>query len=288
MTPSLTHVLLTRFNLPTPGVESMVRAKDGWLRERQELFERFCLPSVQAQSKSEFNWIVYFDTQSPPWLKARVAELAMSGTFAAIYRDSVPRTDLLSDIREVAGDDTDVLLTTNLDNDDAVAHDFVERLQAQVGDGGRCAIYLSNGLIRSGMNLYRRHDPHNAFASVSENWSGAVTCWSDWHDRLGGSMDVRPVGGEPGWLQVVHNGNVSNRIKGTLVGPEKYLRLFPCGLDGVATPTTASLIVDRGFWAPLRAAREMPRAIAKKMILLIGGKKGLDRIKVLVAGRSRV
>ena len=28
------HVFLTRFNLPSEGVESLIRAREGWLRER--------------------------------------------------------------------------------------------------------------------------------------------------------------------------------------------------------------------------------------------------------------
>ncbi len=43
------HVFLTRFNLPSAGFESMVRAKQGWLQNRVELFERFCLPSLRPR-----------------------------------------------------------------------------------------------------------------------------------------------------------------------------------------------------------------------------------------------
>ena len=65
MKPSIDHVILTRFNLPTAGVESLVRAQEGWLRDRQVLFEKYCLPSVKFQTRQDFSWIVYFDTQSP-------------------------------------------------------------------------------------------------------------------------------------------------------------------------------------------------------------------------------
>lgn len=37
---ALSHVLLPRFNLPSPGLESLVRAQDGWLRARWDLFSR--------------------------------------------------------------------------------------------------------------------------------------------------------------------------------------------------------------------------------------------------------
>ena len=66
------HVLLTRFNLPSAGFESIVRAQDGWLKDRIELFERYSIPSVQAQTSQAFHWIIYFDPESPEWLKGRI------------------------------------------------------------------------------------------------------------------------------------------------------------------------------------------------------------------------
>ncbi|MBY8850425.1 putative rhamnosyl transferase, partial [Saccharothrix sp. MB29] len=67
------HVVLTRFNLPSVGAESVVRAQEGWLTKRVGLFERYCLPSVAAQTSSDFRWLIYFDPESPQWLKDRIA-----------------------------------------------------------------------------------------------------------------------------------------------------------------------------------------------------------------------
>ena len=73
------HVLLTRFNLPSAGAESIVRAKDGWLRARIELFRRFCLPSVLRQTRQDFKWIIYLDPQSPDWLVSVMDDLTAAG-----------------------------------------------------------------------------------------------------------------------------------------------------------------------------------------------------------------
>ncbi|MCU1424755.1 MAG: hypothetical protein JWM51_1046, partial [Microbacteriaceae bacterium] len=72
MSAEADHVLLTRFNLPSAGVESLIRAQEGWLRTRVELFERYCVPSVLAQTSSSYRWLIYFDPESPQWLKDRV------------------------------------------------------------------------------------------------------------------------------------------------------------------------------------------------------------------------
>lgn len=277
------HVLLTRFNLPSPGVESLVRAQEGWLRDRQVLFERYCLPAVLSQSEKNFHWIIYFDTQSPDWLRSRIAELGRDGIFTAIFRDEVPHNTLLEDIRKLTGGRGDILLTTNLDNDDGVAVDFVQRLQNAVKDQTRQAIYLVNGLIQHGERLFLRRDPVNAFCSVSESWSRPATCWSEWHTKLGERMDVQEIAGPPGWLQVIHTGNVSNRVHGSRVRPGGYRTNFTIGLEEVREPEVLELLVDGMVLNPARKTREFIRVFGKNVILRFWGKKSLERLKVLLA-----
>lgn len=276
-------MLLTRFNLPTQGVESLVRAQEGWLRNRQVLFEKYCLPAVASQNERNFKWIIYLDTQSPQWLRMRIAELEKLGIFIPIYRDEVPHDVLLADIHDVTGSAGDVLLTTNLDNDDGLAVDFVQRLQQAVKDDTKVAIYLARGLIQQAGKLYLRKDPVNAFCSVAESWDNPSTCWSDWHTKLGESMPTVQLYGAPGWLQVIHTGNVSNRVRGIRVSPKKYRTGFMVGLDEVQQPSAVDLAIDRLVLAPVRSSKEAVRWVAKNLILAVVGKKGLDSFKARLA-----
>jgi putative rhamnosyltransferase len=107
------HVLLTRFNLPSAGHESLVRARENWLRDRVALFDRYCLPSVRAQSCPDFSWLIYFDPESPGWLRDWVRSHEGRGSFSPVFRESVSREQLLADIRAVLGrPHRDQLLTT--------------------------------------------------------------------------------------------------------------------------------------------------------------------------------
>lgn len=273
------HFLITRFNLPTPGPESLVRAREGWLRERAALFQRYCLPSVAAQTGSRFRWLIYFDPESPAWLRERIREWSADGIFTPVYRTSVERQELLADLRHLAGEPAGELMTTNLDNDDGVATDFVERLQqAAARTSGRTALYLPRGLILAGTGLYARTDRSNAFCSVAEPWPDAVTCWADWHTRLGRSMPVREVPGPPGWLQVVHGGNVSNRVRGVRVSPQTHRERFPGLLTGAQPPSMAERAREL-LGTPRRAAVSGLRTAAKTVLLRVAGKDGLDRVK---------
>lgn len=278
---SIDHVLLTRFNLPSAGPESLIRAKEGWLRIRIELFEKFCLPSVLAQTNKNFHWIIYLDPESPEWLKERMASLNESGVFRPIYRSQVSIEDRQCDLKEVSGGSGRVLLTTNLDNDDALAADFVERIQQLPLDSNRTAIYFANGLIRQGSNLYVRRDKSNAFCSVGESWDNPLSCWADWHNRLALHMPVLSLGGDPAWLQTVHTTNVSNRIRGKRAAGGPYIAGFGALLDGTEDPDSATLLREAIVERPLRTLRDGSRWLVKNVILKTLGKDGLDRIKAI-------
>jgi hypothetical protein len=287
MRTGIDHVILTRFNLPSVGVESIVRAQEGWLRTRVGLFEKYCLPSVLAQTNTNFRWLIYFDPESPAWLRRVIEGHQRAGTFLPIFRQSVSHAELVDDLRNATGAEGAELITSNLDNDDAVAIDFVERIQDSVpGSSPRAAVYLSHGLIKSPDGLYFRIDRHNAFCSVRETWDEPKTCWLDWHDRLPKHMPVHLIGGEPAWLQVVHGTNVSNRVRGALTSPVPYRALFPSFLDDVPPPRIAEIARDRFVARPLRSARESARFVAKHVAIALLGTKGFDSAKGLFA-RSR-
>ncbi len=276
---SVDHVLLTRFNLPSLGVEQVIRAREGWLRQRVELFDRYCLPSVVAQQGERPRWLVYLDPESPQWLVDRMLAHQAAGVLVPVLRESVPRDALVADLRTVVPDPGSALVTTNLDNDDGLAPDFSVRVRAVGGKHPRCAIYLSHGLIATEDSLYLRTDRDNAFCSVRETWDEPVTAWSSYHNELGRHMPVVRLGGDPGWLQVVHDRNVSNRVRGRLVRPGRYPGFVGLALDD---PSLDEVLRDRVLRMPLRAARDLGRGGARRLALRLLGK---DRYAVV---RSRI
>lgn len=284
---SVDHALLTRFNLPSPGVESLIRAREGWLRGRVSLFERYSLPSVAAQTCTEFRWLVYFDPESPDWLMQRIDAWAQESPFVPVFRATVSTEDLLCDIEAHVGRQHPELITSNLDNDDALARNFIERVQAAKVSSDRAAIYLVDGLIKRDSLLYSRTDRSNAFCSARETWGAARTCWSEWHTLLGTQMPVVEVRDGPGWLQVVHGSNVSNRVRGRLVSPVEHRPAFPGLLEDVPCPGRTVMVRERAVAEPLRGAREMGRAAVKWAAMGILGRERLADVKLAVASVLR-
>ena len=276
------HILLTRFNLPSAGAESAIRGRTGWLEQRVRLFESHCLTSVRAQREQNFHWLIYFDPDSPAWLKSWI-ESTSAGTYTPVFRAEVPPDQLRNDLDSLVPRKSRWLITTNLDNDDGLGRNFTARLRAAHSKiapsaTARTAVYFARGLIMSPDGLYLRTDRHNAFCSVLESWEQPVSCWVDWHNRLPQRMPTVVIGGRPEWLQVVHTSNVSNRVRGRLTSAQPYLDDF-IGLDAVPEPSSGRLWLDRLGRTPVRAARDTARTALREAAIATLGKDGLDRAK---------
>ena len=282
------HVLLTRFNLPSKGPESFIRAQEGWLERRVELFENYTIPSVAAQTVAGFHWIVYLDPDSPRWLLDRLAPHVASGAFTPIFREEVTWRDVGADVRQLTGAQGNLLITTNLDNDDALATNFMERIQRLAKPGEATALFLERGLISAGERAYLWRDRDNAFCSVAEPWSPEpTTAWRDWHIMLGRHLPVRRAAGAPAWLQVVHRENVSNRVRGRLTDPTRYRNLFHGLIQDLQRPQPGTVAFDFIVTAPLRVVSDGLGGVAKWALLTLGGKNTLDRVKLLLRAAPR-
>ena len=282
MTPHDTQAygILTRFNLPSIGFESLVRSKENWLKQRVELFERFCLPSVVAQTDQDFCWLVYFDPQSPDWLLRKIDNWRGYRRFRPVFRREVSLADKRLDITENVPP-RQRLISTNLDNDDGLAHDFVARIKAVRVEGPPSAIFIAKGMVLAGERIFLNSDRENAFCSVSEAWNAPVTCWAYPHTDLARHMPHVSLGGQPGWLQVVHGSNVSNRIRGRRVAPGQFHASFS-GLQTATDPDLAEKLIDVMIDIPARAARDALRTTLKQTVVWTMGHQGIDRAKSIL------
>jgi hypothetical protein len=177
-----THVIMTRFNMPTPGKESLIRSRPGWLAGRFELFERYCLPSIAAQTTRDFHWVVYFDVETPPEFRERIEACRAVFPFVPYFTEFFQAEGWPRSRRELLGQPTPWLLTTRFDSDDALAVDHAARLQVAVEAAApttRTSFNLIHGVVIEDGRVYAHAHPSNAFASWFEPWDAAArTCMS--------------------------------------------------------------------------------------------------------------
>ena len=229
------HFIITRFNVNIEPTDFPLRLDKAWLSLRFDLFQRFCFPSVRAQNLQDFTWLVLFDEKTPEAYARLISSYARYGNleplFCGDFETIMPA--LATRIRELSNG-ADRVLTTRLDNDDAlennftaVLHSVVENLAAQEEPlPGALYLNLMNGLQHMDGKIYDFKDPTNAFVSLLETMDEINTVyWVD-HPAIYKKAPVKQVETRPLWLQNVHGTNVYNYLRGEYIGQVEDLKNF--------------------------------------------------------------
>lgn len=225
------HLLLTRFNVPHADWRRDRRSaevrSEAWLEHRFELFERFCVPSVRAQTQREFRWLVFFAADTPKRFLLRAEACAKRAPFelqvASEFAELVPR------VAAALRPGSRALLTTRLDNDDALHRDALARLRAA---SAQCRErewlnlpqgYLCRADAGRAAGVYAWRHESNPFVSLFEPLAAEPprTAWCVSHAELERVAKVRQLEGAPAWLCLVHQRNLRN----ALPAPRRLARL---------------------------------------------------------------
>lgn len=220
----LQHFILTRFNLllwQKDKTGCKVRTIE-WLEHRFNLFEQYCLPSLCNQTCQHFEWIILFDSSTPDEYKARIVQWKSKCPqlipvfvqpeegryFASIFKQEVVKR--LKNSSKV--------ITTYLDNDDALDNRFIENLQAraQTASVGQFINYADGYQYYTDYNyLLQIHYPRNHFISVVEDGNPATikTIYgfgSHYYiDKIAG-VKIEVINNQPLWCEVIHEKNMGN------------------------------------------------------------------------------
>jgi hypothetical protein len=242
MPAELTHLLLTRFNTAINFAPSARRLERDWLTARLELFERYCLPSVAGQKGADFRWLIFFDEASPDWFKEKISSfeplvnplyVAGPATDEVIAR-RVMQTGLVT---------TPYLVSTRLDNDDALAYNHLALVQKGFRHQTREFISFPFGFQSFRGHLYNVYWPSNPFLSLIEkvkDGGTATTVFCVAHDRVAHGNRVRKILSPPQWLQVLHDTNCANSLRGWPCLRSRSHPNFPIALPDASPDSLAS------------------------------------------------
>lgn len=217
------HFILTRFNilLWSKDKEGNAVRNVQWLEHRFALFKQYCLPSLMHQTCQNFEWIVLFDSKTPERFRAKIdayqkmcpqilpvfVKPERGRYFATIFRDEM--------VKRLSGER---VLSTYLDNDDALNVRFVEDLQRRaesLADG--TFIRYSDGYqyYTEEQFMLRIHYPRNHFVSVVEKGDpstikGIFGYGRHFYIDVIAGVRIETVSGLPMWCEVVHEKNMIN------------------------------------------------------------------------------
>lgn len=264
MADSILHLVLTRFNVPTPGKESLIRGKPDWLVKRFGLFDTYCFPAMAGQTRKDFIWLVFFDSQTPDDFKRKIDTYRSHPCFTPVYVDSWDERVLPNAVAPLVKPEHRSLLTTRLDNDDGLSVDHMERLRASCREGDSTFLNFTEGTVLHGGRLYRHIHRSNAFLSRIEPIEGFQSVWAEQHQKVIERFPVRQISGPTAWLQVIHDTNVSNKVRGELTAPSTVMKSFPYLANiGLKNPGSGAVLMDRVIGSPLRALRDNGIALVK-------------------------
>lgn len=226
------HFLITRFNLK---VKDWTQTRDGhevnqtdWLEHRYELFERFCWPSIVGQSNQDFQWLVFFDIDTPEKFRSRNDELALAyRNFKPLYINGVNEflPALVDMVKSLATHEH--IITSRIDNDDLVHEHFISEVKRFARPAEELIIDFENGyqLIQINKRYEVRNYTHyfNPFLSLVESASDIKTVMRKNHrDWKSAKMIVKPGGRF--WIEHIHSRNKLNsaRLSLTLSGKKDW------------------------------------------------------------------
>lgn len=212
------HFFLTKFN-----VRSFPDKKPGcdptWLENRFKLFDRFCFPSVHNQSNQNFKWLVFFDVETPELFKQKIASYVSKwSNFVPVYLDCpLPYGEFPAEVRAIVRNlipaDCEHLITTWLDNDDAIHKDYVQMIQDNFNHQESETINFIFGYQLANKKLYLDFELANHFISLVEKYNpnSFKTCLSRSHKKLYEvCTSTKKILCKPVWVEVVHGSNYMN------------------------------------------------------------------------------
>jgi len=220
------HFILTRFNIDE-GASSVLRNDPTWLQHRFSLFSRFCFPSVKGQTCQNFKWIVLFDINTPQAFKDEITRYSYWENFIPVF---IRGEEVMSQVRKTIlkniEENTKYLITTRLDNDDAIFRNYIFDIQKNFKCQEFHFLNFVNGYLLTKHSLYRNQHMSNSYISLIEKLNDFKTVWCGEHNKLSVIGPIKQIVCEPAWLTVIHGRNISNKAEGILQPPAKLRDLY--------------------------------------------------------------
>jgi len=209
----ITHLLFTRFNVQYEA-DDTIGIQPQWLDERLWLFEHYCLPSVIDQTCQNFVWILLGDTRTPEAYKTRIEnytqQVPQIRTYWTGYQNDAYHA-LYKHIGQTFAKDNDLLISTRLDNDDAIHKDYIARVQklAQNGIEGIVSFPIGQQIFIKDHKSYTYRYSQNHYTSRIER-TGFETIMVLDHTQVAIDALHLVETEEPMWKEIVHGGNLLN------------------------------------------------------------------------------
>ncbi len=235
------HFIITAFNIDL-GLKPRTTILDiDYLIKRFSLFENICFPSVVGQTNQNFKWLVFFDRDMDSQFQEKVQKLSQYKNFIPIYTppNCCDYKVFSNAVRGQLLVDTEYVITSNLDNDDALSKSFIQLVQKHYQRQDFEFINFAFGLILCKHGILLREYLSSPFLSLIEKKEEVLTCRVINHYDLSKLADkglpVSQIATYPTWLQIVQGSNIRNNldINASIVGIKTLTQNFALELSKI-------------------------------------------------------
>lgn len=222
------HFVLTR-SAYAPEYEANAR--------RLALLQGVTVPSMKAQTNRDWTWVVLLERNDPLEAQRRAAFDSVGVPVIYLYADPAIVSLYWAGWAEAIGTSDEPTLTTRLDDDDALAPDFIERIRSAAESAeieGRVVWMLPEGFrVYRGRYAPMRHEA-NSWATLQVPPGDSAVIYDFPHKRIAGYAPIRLIDDKPAWLFVRHADTRSRNRAVARPITAALQRLFPVDWDLVA------------------------------------------------------
>ncbi|MBN2735788.1 MAG: hypothetical protein JXR70_02325 [Spirochaetales bacterium] len=262
------HYVITRFNVrlkkddmnSLPGIE--------WQLNRFSLFEKYCLKAMQNQTNSKYKWFIFFDKNTPDQFDKAILAYSKNKNIEIIYSDEFNPLIVSNLVKQqLQNSKVEYIITTRLDNDDTVSCDFIENIQKNFIKCDEMALNFPIGYAYYQGKLYKHVDRSGPFISLIERITPNLrTVWYAQHRDIGKLSPISQLDNKV-WVQIIHDRNVSNRVKNKRVSLNLLDKKF---IIPTHNESSINIYLENLFLFPLRMVREFILTLGKVIFLKLG------------------
>ncbi|MCC8145645.1 MAG: putative rhamnosyl transferase [Bacteroidales bacterium] len=227
------HFILTRFNIRlwTKDKTNRPTQTPEWLKERFRLFEQYCLPSVKNQDCKNFKWIVLFDAETPDLYKKKITDYqSQFEPFIPCFVSAEDAQNFVlifqEEIKKHLDKTNNKIITTYLDNDDAIRYDYISEIQkVSARTSPKTFISFTYGLqyftqLNIATNIRYENNHFISFVEdCSDNSNIKTVQGYGSHYYINQYKETKILyihqPEKEKWIEIIHGSNVDNDIKMT-------------------------------------------------------------------------
>lgn len=222
------HFILTHFNVKFKWSKGQLSTTgnaptDEWFDHRLKLFDTYCYPSILNQTCQDFEWLIFFDDEATDKKK-----LEKYSRFTPVFvRDYKfwSFKHVIKQIRKRIKPKTKWLITTRFDCDDSLSINYINTMRNNISPEDMIlnpTLGITYDIYKN--KAYRYHYRcSNPFITTIEKITKnpLKTCFRDNHPRMRKYFKkfIQIQTKEPLWLQIIHDRNLGNTLRGEKIIP---------------------------------------------------------------------